>query len=77
MADRGASKKEVELAIKTGECVPAKKGRMAFRKNFSYNEIWKGKYYQAKQMMPIVAEEPDKFTVVTVYVYFIVTGGVK
>ena len=75
MADRGASKEEVELAIRAGECVPAKKGRLSFRKNFSYNDIWKGKFYQAKQVMPVVAEEPDRFVVVTVYVYFI--GGAK
>ncbi|MBI4823475.1 MAG: DUF4258 domain-containing protein [Nitrospirae bacterium] len=75
MADRGASKEEVELAIKGGECFPAKKGRLSFRKNFSYNAIWKGKYYQVKQVIPIVAEEPDKFVVVTVYAYFI--GGAK
>ena len=75
MADRGASKEEVELAIRAGECVPAKKARLSFRKNFSYNAIWKGKIYQVKQVMPIVAEEHDRFVVVTVYVYFI--GGAK
>ncbi|MBU0700050.1 MAG: DUF4258 domain-containing protein [Actinobacteria bacterium] len=71
---RGASNEEVELAIRTGEYLSAKKGRLSFRKNFNYNAMWKGKYYQAKQVMPVVAEEPDKFVVVTVYVFFI--GGV-
>lgn len=75
MADRGASKEEVELSIRTGECLPAKKGRLSFRKNFSYNDTWKGKFYQAKQVMPIVVEEPDRFVVVTVFVFFI--GGMK
>lgn len=75
MADRGTSKEEVELAIRTGESFPAKKGRLSFRKNFSYNATWKGKYYQVKQVIPIVAEENDRFVVVTVYVFFI--GGVK
>lgn len=75
MADRGASREEVELAIRTGECFPAKKGRLSFRKNFSYNAMWKGKYYQVKQVMPIVAEEPERFVVVTVYGFFI--GGAK
>jgi hypothetical protein len=37
--------------------------------------MWKGKFYQIKQVMPIVAEEPDKFMVVTVYVFFI--GGIR
>lgn len=75
MADRGASKEEVELAIKTGERFPVKKGRLCFRKNFSYNAVWKGKLYQIKQVAPIVAEEPNRLVVVTVYVYFI--GGAK
>ncbi|MFN3479952.1 MAG: DUF4258 domain-containing protein [Thermodesulfovibrionales bacterium] len=75
MADRGASREEVELTVRTGECFPAKKGRLSFRKNFNYNAIWKGKFYQVKQVIPVVVEEPDKFVVVTVYVYFI--GGVK
>jgi len=75
ITDRGTSKEEIEMAIRTGECLPAKKGRLAFRKNFSYNDVWKGKFYQAKQVMPIVVEEPDRFVVVTVYVFFI--GVVK
>lgn len=75
LSDRGASREEVDQAIRTGERLPAKKGRIAFRKNFSHNGMWKGKYYQAKQVMPIVVEEPDRFVVVTVYVFFI--GGVK
>lgn len=75
MADRGVSREEVEQTIRTGESFPAKKGRLSFRKNFSYNATWKGKFYQIKQVMPIVAKESDRFVVVTVYVYFI--GGVK
>lgn len=75
MTDRGASKEEVETAIRAGERFPAKKGRLAFRKNFSYNGEWKGRFYQVKQVMPIVAEEPERLMVVTVYVFFI--GGAK
>lgn len=73
--DRGALREETEQAIRTGERLLAKKGRIAFRKNFSHNAMWKGKFYQAKQVMPIVVEEPDRFVVVTVYVFFI--GGVR
>ncbi len=75
MADRGASTEEVGQAIRTGEQAPAKKGRLSFRKNFSYNAEWKGKYYQAKQVVPIVAEKADELVVVTVYVFFI--GGAE
>lgn len=73
--DRGASTGEAEQAIRTGERLPAQKGRIAFRKNFCHQAMWKGKFYQAKQVMPIVVEEPDRFVVVTVYVFFI--GGAR
>ncbi|MEW6481502.1 MAG: DUF4258 domain-containing protein [bacterium] len=73
MVDRGATREEVELAIMNGESFPAKKGRIAFRKNFSYNDMWKGRFYNVKQVMPIVVEEPNRLMVVTVYVFFI--GG--
>lgn len=71
MPDRGTTKEEVEQAIRTGESFPAKKGRLAFRKNFVYNNHWKGKFYKIKQVVPIVAEESDRFIVVTVYTFFI------
>jgi len=70
MADRGANQSEVETAIKEGEEIPAKQGRRAFRKNFSFNSTWKGRYYEVKQVMPIVAEESDTWIVITVYVFY-------
>jgi len=70
MVDRGAQHSEVEMAINEGEEVPAKQGRRAFRKNFSFNDTWKGRYYDVKQVMPIVAEEPDTWVVITVYVFY-------
>lgn len=73
MTDRGANRDEVEQAIRLGEQVPAKQGRNAFRRNFLFENNWKGKFYQAKQVMPIVVEKPDRWIVVTVYVFFI--GG--
>jgi len=36
MIKRGATKKEVEATIRDGEMTPAKKGRLAFRKNFPF-----------------------------------------
>jgi hypothetical protein len=35
MPDRGTTREEVEAAIHAGERVPAKEGRIAFRKNFT------------------------------------------
>ncbi len=70
MVDRGASEREVEAAIRTGNSEPATGGRITFRKNFAFNEFWRGKRYAVKQVAPIVVEETNRFVVVTVFVYY-------
>jgi len=70
LADRGARRTEVEETIRIGEPIPAKKGRRAYRKNFSYNSVWKGRHYETKQVMPIVIEEENRLVIVTVYVFY-------
>jgi hypothetical protein len=75
MPDRGATSEEVEAAIRAGEVTAAKSKRFAYRKNFTFNKSWKGRYYAVKQVMPIVTEESDKIIVVTVYVFYF--GGIK
>ena len=70
LADRGATSREVELAIRDGERIPAKRGRSAFRKNFTFRRTWKGVYYEGKQVVPIVVEEMGRWVVVTVYVFY-------
>jgi len=70
MFDRGASESEVQVAISTGNSEPARRGRIMFRKNFSFNSCWRGKHYAIKQVAPIITEETDKLVVVTVYVYY-------
>ena len=70
VTDRGTSEAEVETAIREGEEVPAKQGRRAFRKNFPFNSQWKGRYYEFKQVMPVVADELERWVVITVYVFY-------
>ena len=70
LALRGASEEEVRTAIREGEPLPAREGRMSFRKNFPYRAAWKGKLYDVKQVMPIVIEETEALVVVTVYVFY-------
>lgn len=70
MGLRGATGAEVEITISQGERLPARRGRTAFRKNFPFRSDWKGRYYETKQIMPIVVEEDDTVTVVTVYVFY-------
>jgi len=75
LEDRGTNKAEVIQAIREGERQIAKKGRIAFKKNFSFDKMWKGRYYSMKQVMPIVADEKGEHVVITVYVFFF--GGKK
>ena len=70
MAERGATEREVEEAIRTGERLTARRGLTAFRRNFEYGMEWNRNYHQIKQVMPVVPEEPDRFVVVTVYTFY-------
>ncbi|MBA2682386.1 MAG: DUF4258 domain-containing protein [Ktedonobacteraceae bacterium] len=70
MIERGAQEAEVIDTIRTGEKVPAKKGRQGFRKNFQYDQLWGGRTYSIKQVLAIVAEEPEAMIVVTVYTFY-------
>jgi hypothetical protein len=70
MVERGASEDEVIETIRTGERVPAKRGRQGYRTNFQYNRRWGGRIYAIKQVLAIVAEEPDALVVVTVYTFY-------
>ena len=70
MQERGATREEVEEAIRTGEHIPAKRGRKAFRHNFQFNAEWGNKHYAIKQVMPIVVEEGNEYIVVTVYTFY-------
>jgi hypothetical protein len=70
MVDRGASENEVETAIRKGIPEPARKERLLFRKNFSFNDDWRGKHFAVKQVAPVVSEEEDELVVVTVFVFY-------
>lgn len=70
MIERGVTKEEVVSAIREGERLSAKKGRVAFRKNFSYNKNWGKKHYHIKQVMPIVIEEKEQIIVITAFSFY-------
>jgi len=70
MTERGRTRHEVEAAIRQGRPVPAKAAKTAFRLNLRFEHTWKGKYYGTKQVMPIVAELPDRYVVVTVLTFY-------
>lgn len=70
MAERGATEAEVEQAIREGGRLPVRSGRFECRLNLPYNRTWQGKVYAVKQIVALVAEEPDRFVVVTVYTFY-------
>lgn len=70
IVERGASEDEVIETIRTGENVPAKRGRQGYRRNFQYDRLWGGRTYAIKQVLAIVAEETDALIVVTVYTFY-------
>jgi len=70
MVERGADEHEVIETIRAGEQVPAKHGRLGYRKNFQYNHLWGGRTYAIKQVLAIVVEESDALIVVTVYTFY-------
>ena len=70
MIERGASEAEVIGAIRDGEQVPAKLRRQGFRKNYPFGSMWGRRTYAIKQVLAIVAEEPDALIVVTVYTFY-------
>jgi len=75
LALRGGTEAEAQAAILEGERLPAERGRIAFRKNFPFLSLWKGRYYEVKQVMPVVVEEEDAMVAVTVYVFYF--GGLE
>jgi hypothetical protein len=70
MQERGASEREVTEAIAHGERVPAKHGRVAYRRNVEYDRLWGGTSYRTKQVMPVVVHEGSRSVVVTVYTFY-------
>ena len=56
--------------IETGEEFPAKFGRMGFRRNFTFEEIWQGKLCATKQVEVMAIRENTGWIVITVIVKY-------
>jgi hypothetical protein len=70
MLERGASAEEVEQTVAGGRREPAKYGRSAFFRDFSFGGLWRGKNYGAKQLEVLAEEEPGGWLVITVLVRY-------
>jgi len=57
-----------------GEREPAQRGLSLFRLNLEFRDIWSGRYYGLKQIVPVVAEESERIVIVTVYTFYFQEG---
>jgi hypothetical protein len=77
MMERGAREEDVRLAIQIGERDAAQRGLHQYRLNVEFKREWDGRYYGIQQVVPVVAEEADRFVVVTVYTFFFQEGEIR
>ena len=70
IAERGATRPEVEEAVRKGSREPAARGREMCRYNFAFKRRWQRKHYAIKQVAPVVKEEADEIIVITVYTFY-------
>ena len=68
--ERGATRDEVELAVRKGEKEQARGNRTKHKITLPFNETWIGKHYAWKQVVPIVVEEKDEIVVITVLTFY-------
>ena len=67
---RGTNETEVIKTVAHGLRRKKAKGRFEYRLNFQYNNVWRGRQYAIKQVVPIVIEKANELLVVTVLTYF-------
>jgi len=66
MLDRGVTTSEVAATVTQGSSFPAKFGRTGFRRNFPFNNEWRGAYYKTKQVEAYAVQEDGDWLVITV-----------
>ena len=68
--ERGAQEQEIVETVEHGEQFPAKYGRTGFRRNFSFDNEWRGKKYLTKQIEAYTVSEGADWLVITVVTRF-------
>lgn len=66
LSERGATEEEVHATVLRGETFPAKFGRTGFRRNFTFNSVWRGRRYAMKQVEAFAVREGNDWLVITV-----------
>ncbi|MFQ5724169.1 MAG: DUF4258 domain-containing protein [Terriglobia bacterium] len=70
MEARKATLDEVEAAIRTAPWKQSERGRSMTAKLFPFHQEHFGRFYRAKEVVPIFVEETDRIVVITVYTFF-------
>ena len=66
MPERGATEEEIQATVAQGEPFPAKFGRTGFRRNFQFDQEWRGRHYRTKQVEAYAVQEGADWLVITV-----------
>jgi hypothetical protein len=67
---RGVTAEEIEEVIRTGDLIPAKRGRLARFKVFPCLQPWQGNEYPQKRVEVVYVTEKGVIITVTVYAFY-------
>lgn len=70
LAERGATESEVIATVEAGERFVAKFGRTGFRRNFVFDNEWRGRRYATKQVEAYGVEENGWLVITVIVRYF-------
>ena len=68
--ERGANEEEIIETLRKVRPVVAKSGRFGNLKVFQFNDVWKGKHYDQKEITVYYLVEEESIITITVYVYY-------
>jgi len=66
MQERSATEEEIQATVAQGEQFPAKFGRTGFRRNFHFDQEWRGRHSHTKQVEAYAVQEDAEWLVTTV-----------
>jgi hypothetical protein len=70
MIRRGATEDVVLLAVSIGQREPARRGLFLCRLDVPFGGVWRGRRYTTMQVAPVIAVQPGRVVVVTVYTFY-------
>ena len=65
MQERGTAEEEIQATVAQGEQFSAKFGRTGFRRNFQFDQEWRGRHYRTKQVEAYAVQEGADWLVIT------------